>query len=443
MYLKNTQEQNKIFGTIYLPDKPNDKIVGVWLTITSNSILIETPHDTLRNENWPILLGEFNGIDQITFVNCYSGGGSSGAGGTFKRIYVSYLIEGTHISESNELKFNKIIMNSPALNNWITDKSGIKDLEDGKYQIPEKKEILNVDIDNVNISIYLSHSITSSYKELQVSQECRIMIKSDDLVILESFSKIMGHLKKLILFLTNKNPEFEKYSLYKDGEEYGLINTNDSLKEDRFTQNIHISYLEIKSSLKAIVSFWFKHEKLYPVIDLVLEKCYNTQMSPQGFFLNICVAVETFHRTYGLNNKKEIEISSPQNKQEIISLISNNEPLLSWFKEKSKEWEKPTLLERLNDFKETIGYIMGSSFAFDADELINRTKQTRNDMAHTGEYKKRFNRIELLLVAKVIEFTIKLEILKLIGVNIEKRPASLLENAKQNISILAKLNGYK
>lgn len=50
-----------------------------------------------EDRKWNIILGEFIGIDQITFVNCYTSGDyASGAGGAYQNIHVSYLIKDFH-----------------------------------------------------------------------------------------------------------------------------------------------------------------------------------------------------------------------------------------------------------------------------------------------------------------------------------------------------------
>ena len=294
-------KSERIFGKIFLPESPDIQTNSVWLNISATSIYIEVPIDTFTNKNWHIILGEFNGIDKITFVNCHSGGGSEGAGGTYQRMIITYLIKGIHAFSQNDLSFKKIVLTSPVLTKWIIENDGgIEDLNSNSFKIPEEKEILKVKIENISIVIRIGHSKLYSYDTLQVNKVCSISLESSSIVDISIFSTMMTHLKKLFLFITHKNPEFNEYLLYNNtNRSYQLINTNKSLRDDRFTQGIDVSYFDIKNTFAEIIKKWFELKKLHSIIDLTLEKCYNTEMSMQGFFLNICMSIEIFQNNFG------------------------------------------------------------------------------------------------------------------------------------------------
>jgi hypothetical protein len=85
---------------------------------------------------------------------------------------------------------------------------------------------------------------------------------------------------------------------------------------------------------------------------------------------------------------------------------------------------------------------MGNTFKCRPNDFIQKVVSTRNSLAHNGTYKEHLTHIELLLYGKVIEFVIKLEILKLFGTNAEYIQ-EIKDDSKMHIEILAKLNEYK
>ncbi len=433
-------QKERIYGTIFLPESPDNRIAGVWLNISATSIYIEVPLNTFKNESWQIILGEFNGIDEITFVNCHSGGGSSGAGGTFQRIIISYLIKGLHAFSQSDLSFNKIVLTSPVLTKWIIEKDGIEAIDNNTYKIPEEKEITKVEIENINIVIRLGHSTSYSSDTLQINKVCSISLESSSLVDISIFSGMMTHLKKLILFITHKNPEFKEYFLFKDkNSDYQLINTNESLRDDRFTQGIQVRYSNVKNSFAEIIKKWFELKKLHSVIDLSLEKCYNTEMSMQGFFLSVCMSIEIFQNNFGKKTSDILDREICLNKEKISESIQD-ENLAIWFKEKSQYWNNPTFKDRFMQFKDEVEKLINGVFNLSAEEFIDKIKEARNDIVHRGTYKKQFTGSELFLAAKIIEFVLRLEMMKLIGIDTMEKPNSLFDNAKNNIDVLVRIN---
>lgn len=135
-------DKERFFGTIFFPDSPEEKINGVWLIIKDNSIILETPLNSYSTKKWDIILGEFTGIDKITFVNCYPGASSLGAGGHHLDIDVSYLIKDFHAFNSNDLLFKKIVLTSPVLEKWIIEKETIQSSSDFRtFNFPEKRKL--------------------------------------------------------------------------------------------------------------------------------------------------------------------------------------------------------------------------------------------------------------------------------------------------------------
>ena len=100
-------EKERFFGKIFLSNGINDKIDGVWLNIANNGIYVECPMDIGENQAWDIIHGEFIGLDKVTFVKAYVGGGQSGAGSSWCRIHVSYILKRCQIGSYSDLHFKQ------------------------------------------------------------------------------------------------------------------------------------------------------------------------------------------------------------------------------------------------------------------------------------------------------------------------------------------------
>jgi hypothetical protein len=434
-------DKERIFGQIFLPDTPDQIQKGVWLNTTSDSIFLEVPLNSFGDQYWDIILGEFNGMDKVTFVNARTGGGSAGAGGSWRKIEISYLIKGVHIKTKKELEFTSLTLISPALTNWIIEKEGIERIKEGNFTAPDNKEIFSVSLEKFSVSTIMRYNRSFSCDELSIFKEVILYIKSDNAVNIDEYSSLMRKIKRWILFVTNKDPEFSKYHLVNDESSYlELINTLDNLKENKFAQNISFGYHELKGSVATVFKNWIENEKLETIIDLLQEKQYNTDMSFQSYFLNMCVAIETFHSIFGDESKNSQIQTRIDDRMQLLSLIED-ERLKKRFESVSQRWHESTYRERLKSYKDTFEQIMGDSFKFSTSKLINKIVNTRNALAHSGTYKDHLSLTELLLVGKVLEFTIKHEIINLLDFKPENE-SDVLEEAATHVKILANLNKY-
>ena len=182
-------------------------------------------------------------------------------------------------------------------------------------------------------------------------------------------------------------------------------------------------------------------EKLETIVDLLQEKNYNTDMTFQSYFLNMCVSIESFHYIFKDESGNDNIGKRIKDREAILTLIEDPE-LKKRFSEISQRWNESTYRERLKSFKLTVEFIMGTTFDFSFTKLVNKIVDTRNSLAHTGTYTKQLKHVELLLIGKVIEFTLKIEVLKLLEY-VPRRENDILENAKRYVQILANLNEYK
>jgi hypothetical protein len=317
-------QNQRLFGQIFSPENPDEKITGVWLNIEKEKIFIEATFDHFGDKNWKILLGEFNGLDKVTFLNVHTGGGISGYGGSWRKLHISTIIKGEHFYSEADLIFKKITLNSPAMTNWIRLCEGIEIIESNLFKIPENKEVFSIDFNDVNISVNIGHLKESSSSNLSVEKACFWEIKAKDLTNLSTLSEITRKIKRWILFVTNKNPEFSTYTLFDDnGESFELVNTLKNLNENRFSQNLALNFYDVKSSIGKMLSSWLEKEKLESIVELIQEKEYNIELSFQSYFLNMCVAIENLDFIFGNESLNDKIGFRKQDRQNISLLIED------------------------------------------------------------------------------------------------------------------------
>lgn len=431
----------RLFGQLFIPRSNKPAYSGVWLNIAENEIYIEAELGCLCDKNWEILNGVFNGMDKVTLVNCYSDGGSQGRGGTWRKIRVSYLIKSTHYNTVDDLKFNKIVLSNPSLNNWVDSPNNFNLTDNWNLVVPKKEIITEFHVEDFSIKIFFDYARTSDFKSMSFERKCFIEIISIKPKHVSDFSEITTNLKRLILFVTNKNPEYDRHFLFnKKNEDFELVNTKNNLTDKRFSSNIEFMYHDLKDNFQTLCTNWFSNKKLDAIVDLSLEKHLNVNLSHQGYFLNMCVAIESYHANFSLKSKSPEMNIKLKNRKSISELIEDVD-LKKWFNEQSTFWKNPTLFERLTSYENSISKIIENNINCSTTEFIKKVKSTRNDIAHKGEYDNHLTHFELFLFGKVLELILRTEILKSLGID-ELKNKNFLSSSNRIINILVNINNY-
>ncbi|MEH0156454.1 HEPN domain-containing protein [Limibacter armeniacum] len=435
------KEESRFFGKLILGD--NKVVDGVWLYITDDVIYLEVPLKVLIDDRIPLIKGAFNNFGNVSFFNCYLGGGETGVGGGYRRIIVGYMLKGGIYNSLSDLRFNLLQFESQTLVSWINDYDTLFPFDDTNVSVefPKQKNILNVEYQGFAISITIGRDSKSSPHRYVSNKKCFISIRTNEAVHLDDFLDLKLKIENFILFVTNKDPHFSKCVLIEEQRSYvELINVSGNVKENKLPHNIRLSYIDIESDFKTVFYNWVSNDEVRTVIDLILEKCYNTELSPQGFFLNMCVAIECYHDKFIKNDTSE-DIAERLEKREMISQLIDNEELRSWFRQKSNFWTRPDMRDKLMAFEQVFKVIHGEVFPYTTKKLIDKILKTRNTMAHDGAFDKYLSRIELVILGKVLEYTLKVELLKLLGIN-KNVVDSLIEESRNNVESLAKWNEY-
>lgn len=430
-----SDNRNREYGHILFPDS-GKRIEDVWLTITDTEIYFECSYQLSHFETFPIICGVFNGMNAVTFVDVFTSGGQSGGAGSFRKFVVTWMLKNKHFSSINALKFKKIGFREEALKNWSREPFSLERTENS-YTFPEPICPVELELDSFKLIWELAHYIQDNREEVSITQTSTIISKFKDDI---GWNLIIDHIlkvKKFILFLTNKNPELSNFYLNGGVE---LIFVFPVLNEPKFPTHIELDYNEVKINFTEIAKLWFENPKLEPISDLILEKHFNVQIPPHRHFFNLSVGLEAFHEKFILKNvplkDEEIKVRRLEIKESI-----ENEELKQWFSNRSNEWVKPSLKDRLFDIQESIEKVSSGIFDLSTEEFITKIKQTRDDIAHAGIFYKRFeSRIELMIVTKIVEFTLRIEVYKMFGL---KDSDKMYNQANKHCKRLALMNGFE
>lgn len=403
-----------------------------------------------KEDFYPIITGSFNGLDDVTFIDNYVS-----LNGIFEnqisKFIPSVIIKGIKLVDENTKFIQKINFRSEALRKWIKENHSIDYDSNLKHlKFPEDCEVLKsiIKSENCTIHIYLSNNISHNSVNSESKQKCVISIEFNTKRSVSDIGDLIRKLQKLILFITNDNPIVESICI---NGSYEMILSQTSLDSSLFSRNIVPEYNLLKDKLGELIDFWFSTKSLEPVIDLIQEKHYNIDLDFHRYLLSTITAFEsldTFVLKTEYSSFTEDDNNRIAKRNLILTALSNDDDLKSWFDAKTKSWLEPKkttyFIDRFKDKVVLIEKISNKVFNNTQNNFIKNLKNTRDNLAHEGIYDTHFKTfIEIILASKTMEFLVKLLIYNKLGVDIEKENYSLIEQANNRIWNLARINDFK
>ncbi|WP_338791798.1 HEPN domain-containing protein [Bernardetia sp. MNP-M8] len=440
--------QKKLFGKIYHPEKSDEIIEGVWLEITDNDIRIQVPNFTFRQNKWEVIKGEFTGLDKVSFIDVYPNGDSSGAGGSFDNLSVSFLLKGVHIDIKNQLNLTKFTIFSKELTKWVRTLPINNKKEEDKliFEIPQTQQIIQLNSSyqgkDVSLSLYTGYDKYWGTMDYAIKVDkvayFEVHFKGKNKWTFTDIFQLTILLENFILFVIHANPQiFETHIFYEkelsnkvdsttvfsDTDEGGSELVRRSSRAFKPSYSFTFTYGDIEPFIKIILNKWLSESKLHPIITLLQSHNYNSSLPSSTYFFNMCSAIEALHtnllkdRFQETSDKKKQEMKKQRN---AIKKLIDDDNLKAFFIEKAGYWSKLSLRERISSWKEELEKITKSVFIntvySSIDDLIDMIVKTRNDIAHNGLWNKRIeNEFDLYLVSKSLELLLKYEIAIFIG----------------------------
>ena len=433
-------ETQKHFGKLIFSESRKE-IENIWLEIHGDKISVRIPKGQDIKEVGGVIWGEFNSLGIVSLLDCWMGKFNSGFGGNEIEIIVHKLIQGVKLLSNHENFITNVTLSCPTLNHWLNSGKSIK-IEGPQVIIPTKEKIEYIETEGFVIEIISHYPKSYSATNLSIQRQVSLLVSFKTSLNIFDYYMWKKKLEKLIVYLTNQDPTIKTEDFNNTTSKiYGI---NSKWQAQQFYHSIDFDFSEIKINFPEIIKSWFDKPKLDSVINLISEKKLNTQLSNARYFLNMCVAIESFHEDFICKKPPLIDDSILENIDKINQFLKVDEELSKWFKEKSKFWKKPTLIDRLFYFKDELQAITTGVFKISTDDLLRKMKSTRDSLAHKGKSNAHFkNEISLFIAAYSLEILLKYNMLKILGMNNPEALKSYLNNATEIISHYADINSYK
>lgn len=409
-------------GYIFRPEKSELIQDSVRLEISDEKIEFEYSDYSSNLYDYnkiEVVLGVFNRIGQVTFLDCNLSGMASGSGANVKKYNVDLLLQGVHISDWQELKFSKCLVTIPSLYDWVGI-NAIKNrlLSENILYAENPKDVLLATFEKYQLLFSFGHDLKTEKNEIYLKQYTNLKIVAlEEDIHLREFVEIITHFKKFLLLIANKSPFSESITLfsnkYKYDNNHGLIpieliaNSKDRNSTQLSISATRIEFEDIVSNFEDIIKTWYNNTNLYSSIDLIIEKFLNPNLSRENDFLNSCFAIETFHRRF-----RKIKIFKKTEfkriRKSIIDKIETDEHK-EFFDEKLSYANEPSFKNRLFDLKKHFENILPSNI--DVDDYIVKIVKTRNYLVHRSQKNNTFNDFDMFYAARYIESIVRICIL--------------------------------
>ena len=237
-----------------------------------------------------------------------------------------YMIEGVGGEIENPISFYKVLFELSDIIEWgnisgyaIGEKNEIFSNEDCELKIYENKDyyikyivkksmlpIVFSDLLNENISLRQTGNIEITFKEEKSLNEVMvILLKIKRLIEISTLSKI--NIRKI----SGYNSEY--YDIYGDRKyerQISIISSkinqgNNFEEKNSYTKKWGWIVLPELIENECFNNFFYKYEKLEPIIELYLQIIESNEMSNIRAFLNIVQALETYHSRFKANTLGE------------------------------------------------------------------------------------------------------------------------------------------
>jgi hypothetical protein len=409
-------------GYIFRPENPDVIQDSVRLEISDTKIELEYTDGSSDLSDFNkigIILGVFNGIGKVTFLDCNMSGSSLGSGANLKKYSADWMLTGVHISDWEEFKFSKCIVNIPSLYDWV----GISAI---KNRLWTEKKLYSEIPDEIKLATFEKYQLLFSFgyqskfakNEIHLSQYTNLKIVAlENDIHLSDLLETIVHFKKFILLIANESPISETITLFNNKYKYdqdGQLIPIDLVANPKRQNNIQLSisatrieFKEIQNGFEEIIRTWYENTDLYSSVDLIIEKFLNPKLSRENDFLNSCFSIETFHRRF-----RKIEVfKKPEFKKIRKSIVDNieNEEVKKFINEKLSYANEPTFRTRLFDLKTRFDNILPSTV--NIDDYIIKIVKTRNFLVHRTQNENVFDEFDMFYAARYIESIVRICIL--------------------------------
>lgn len=327
---------------------------------------------------------------KITLYNCYPFNRSvSSPGIPTAKVSATHYFEGEHLSEK-DFNFQVAEIKLTFFDLWLNI-GGFTSFEKKEnpyslsltYELPKTITLFKDETIEVSIIFNYYSPVFKPDLNCNIRQESLIQIKHTQTFNLEDLWTYINIIKSFFTLAYFSEVNLENVVVVKDEANLQLkyLRQNSTeLESKEHWRHFLFDYKEVQSNLLTIFRKWYElHDKLEPVMLMLLEIFKNQAKLTENHFLNIMHSIETFHRRLRSNSKRPKEEFT-----KLVKDISDCVPIehKKWLKEKLAFANEPSLKERLESlFSEVNPSILSHLFP-SHEKLILQARDTRNYFTH-------------------------------------------------------------
>lgn len=437
-------------GRVYFPTPESKPIQGARLYTKENGLFIEFCYSEYPPiEKCEIILGEFNSLGQITCLfNRYSGG-TIGYPDSICRYKISYLFIGHEFETRKEIIFHTSSFRINSLFDWFNIRTiKYSSTPNPRVDFGSFQKIV-FDIKRFkDTSFSFGYSLNVSGQKTTVSEIITFNLKAEESLDFLDFYKVMLDLRKFYMLFTNAKFDIEQIIFENQNikDDFGnkpinpiksikLLNKINEIYPSPSSDYLNLTFSEIKDYLPEILSNWYNLGQDNIAVDYLLEKSYNKDLSAKTYFLNMCFAIEIYHKNHF--RKGKLKRTEFKKIKDYLLKVVKNKTAFAWLLNKFALGNTPSFKDRLIFYKIDLDNLTNS----DSTQLINRIVLTRNSIVHSSSSSKKIinDEIELYFTALTIEAILKCLILNNLGLPLGKI-SGLKESFKKAIMVLKDIN---
>lgn len=311
-------------GIWWLPDKPTEQIHGILKFAPEEGVKLDLIGAFPKQaDKFELILGFTEHGKSVTLYNSFEiQRGFSLPGMDTQKIYSNFAIVGSeHIDSLKKLKFQKAVIFLKHLDEWVNKREGFKIEQNWKekevtikYKLPEGIETkIGSNFKLIINPTAKGPSLNIVQKEAKITQRINCIFSY---VRKKSFNDILEDISHFEQFLTlcTQRPThpIEFYLLNKDNEGkfgnrfdvYHQITIDKTATKDLTPFDFLVQFKPIENKFESLINNWYSSQTN-------LETCYipffnnyfGKQLYTSDKFLNMCRALEAFHRdTVGVND---------------------------------------------------------------------------------------------------------------------------------------------
>ncbi|HRU68878.1 MAG TPA: hypothetical protein P5265_10340 [Bacteroidia bacterium] len=304
-------------GIFWLPSKPTEQIHGILKYAPEDGVRLDLIGAFPRQQDkFDLILGFTETGKCVTLYNSFeTQRGFNLPGMDTSKIFSNFALIGSeHLDTLPKLKFQKATIYLKHLDEWVNRREGFQIDENWKekevtikYKLPKSIET------NVGSKFKLTISPTAKgpcwnivQKEAKITQRINCIFSYSRKKSFDDILEDISHFEQFLTLCSQRPTHpIEYYLLNKDEkgkftkrfDVYHQITVDKTIKKDLTPFDFLVQFKPIEPSFDTIINKWYSSQ-------IVLETCYipffnnyyGRQLYTSDKFLNMCRALEAFHR---------------------------------------------------------------------------------------------------------------------------------------------------